>query len=91
MQTSGCLKALHDPESSGHFELPKAQHKVGIKSPRRLTESVPLAVDVPNEVSHITALELVRVQDAEQMRIWNEMMLTERYLKAATLVGRQRV
>ena len=89
MQTSGCLKALRDLESSGHFELPKAQHKTGTKSPRRLTDSVPHPVDVPAEVIHITALELVPVQEAEQMRIWNELMLTEHYLKAATLVGRQ--
>jgi len=89
MQTSGCLKALRELESSGHFELPRAQHKVGTKSPRRLAEPVPLPVDVAGEVNHIAALELVRVQDPEQMRIWNELMLTEHYLKVATLVGRQ--
>ncbi len=89
MQTSGCLKALRELESSGHFDLPKAQHKTGIKSPRRLTEPVPLPVNVPSEVNSISALELVRVRDAEQMRIWNELMLTEHYLEAATLVGRQ--
>jgi hypothetical protein len=89
MQTSGCLKALRELESSGHFDLPKAQHKASTKSPRRLTEPVPLPVDVPSEVNHISALELVRVQDAEQMRTWNELMLTEHYLSSATLVGRQ--
>lgn len=89
MQTSGCLKALRKLESSGHFDLPKAQHKASTKSPRRLTEPVPLPVDVPSEVNHISALELVRVQDAEQMRTWNELMLTEHYLSSATLVGRQ--
>lgn len=62
---------------------------MGTKSPRRLTEPVPLPVDVPDKVNHIAALELVRVQDTEQMRIWNELMLTEHYLEAATLVGRQ--
>jgi Domain of unknown function (DUF4338)/Transposase DNA-binding len=89
MQTSGCLKALRELESSGHFDLPKAQHKASTKSPRRLTEPVPLPVDVPSEVNHISALELVRVQDAVQMRTWNELMLTEHYLSSATLVGRQ--
>ena len=89
MQTSGCLKALRELESSGHFDLPKAQHKASTKSPRRLTEPVPLPVDVPSEVNHISALELVRVHDAEQMRTWNELMLTEHYLRSATLVGRQ--
>ena len=89
MQTSGCLKALRELESSGHFELPKAQHKTGTKTPRRLTEPVLLPVDVPSKVNSIAALELIRVQEPEQMRIWNELMLTEHYLKAATLVGRQ--
>ena len=89
LQTSGCQKALRELESLGHFELPKAQHKTGTKSPRRLTEPVPLPVDVPSEVNCIAALELVRVRDSEQMRIWNELMLTEHYLQAATLVGRQ--
>ena len=89
IQISGCLKALRELESSGHFELPRAQQKTGTKSPRRLTEPVPLAVDVPSEVNTIAALELVRVRETEEMRIWNELMLTEHYLKAATLVGRQ--
>ncbi len=89
MQTSGCLKALRELESSGYFDLPKAQHNTGTKSPRRLTEPVPLAVDVPDEVNNIKTLELVHVQEIEEMRIWNELMLTEHYLEAATLVGRQ--
>ena len=89
MQTSGCLKALRELELLGHFDLPKAQHKGGKNTPRRLMKPVPLPVDVPSEVNAIKALELVRVQTAEQMRIWNELMLTEHYLGAATLVGRQ--
>ena len=89
MQTSGCLKALRALESSGHFELPKVDRKTGTKSPRRLKESVPLPVNVPTEVNSIARLELVKVQETEQMRIWNELMLTEHYLEAATLVGRQ--
>ena len=90
LQTSGCLKALRELEASGHFALPEAQRKVsGVKSPRRLTESVPLPVAVPDEVNAIAALELVPVQGTEQMRIWNELMLTEHYLESATLVGRQ--
>ena len=89
MQTSGCLKALRELESSEHFYLPKAQRKAVTKSPRRLIGPVPLPVDVPNEVNAIARLELVKVQETEQMRIWNELMLTEHYLEAVTLVGRQ--
>jgi uncharacterized protein DUF4338/transposase-like protein len=88
-QTSGCLKALRELESVGHFELPKSQRKASTKSPRRLTSPVPLPVDVPSEVNSIAKLELVRVQEAEQMRIWNELMITEHYLGTAILVGRQ--
>lgn len=89
MQASGCLKALRELESLGHFDLPKAQHKGGRNIPRRLTKPVPLPVDVPSEVTAIKALELVMVQTAEQMRIWNELMIAEHYLGTATLVGRQ--
>ena len=89
MQTSGCLKALRELESSRHFDLPKALHKTGTKSPRRLPDPVQLPVDVPSEVDTIARLELVRVREPEQMRIWNELMITEHYLGTATLVGRQ--
>ena len=89
MQTSGCLKALRDLEASGHFELPKLERNVGTKAPRRLIEPVPLPVGVPNEVNNIARLELVKVEATEQMRIWNELMLTDHYLEAVTLVGRQ--
>ena len=36
MQTSDCQKALRELESSGHFDLPKAQRKACAKSPRWL-------------------------------------------------------
>lgn len=89
MQTSGCQKALRELESSGHFDLPKAQRKVCTKSPRRLTEPVQRPVDVPNEVNGITDLKLMQVREQEHMRIWNELMITEHYIGTATLVGRQ--
>ena len=89
MQTSGCLKALRGLESSGHFELPKAQHNTGTKSPRRLPGPVQLPIDVPSEVNALNSLELVLVRETEPMRIWNELMLSEHYLGTATLVGRQ--
>ena len=80
MQTSGCLRAPRELESSGHFDLPKAQHKAGTKSPHRLTNSVRLPVDVPSEVNTIASLELVWVRETKEMRIWNELMITEHYL-----------
>lgn len=89
LQTSGCQKALRELEASGHFKLPKAKHKTGPKSPRRLPEAVPLPDGVPDEVTDISCLELVLVQNEEQIRIWNELMLSEHYLGTAILVGRQ--
>jgi len=89
LQTGSCLKALRELESTGHFELPKSQRKATAPCPRRLTEAVPAAVGVPSDVTGIESLELVQVRTDEQMRIWNELMLTEHYLGKATLVGRQ--
>lgn len=89
MQTSGRQKALRELESSGYFDLPKARRKTGTKSPRRLTDTVQRPVDVPIEVNGITELELVQVREEQHMRIWNEPMITEHYIRTATLVGRQ--
>jgi hypothetical protein len=90
MQMSGSQKALRELESSGYFELPKAQRKVGTKSPRRLTAPLQQpAADVPNEVNGIKELELVQVREEHHMRMWNELMITEHYIGTATLVGRQ--
>lgn len=88
-QLSGCLKALRNLESLGHFELPASQKGSSTKSPRRLNAPVPLPLDIPGEVTAIEALELILVEEEEQMRIWNELMLDEHYLRSAILVGRQ--
>ena len=89
LQISGCLKALRELESAGHFKLPKAQQKAGQKTPRRLMASAPLPVDVPTDVTAIDQLELVLVRTGDQMRLWNELMITEHPLKDGPLVGRQ--
>jgi hypothetical protein len=89
LQISGCLKALRELESAGHFVLPKAQQKSGQKTPRRLMASVPLPVDIPTDVTAIDRLELVLVRTGDEMRLWNELMITEHPLKDGPLVGRQ--
>ncbi len=88
-QRSGCLKALRDLEAAGHFRLPAARTPRRQRSPRRLSEPVPLPVEVPSEVGEVRALELVLVSTLEQRRIWNELMIDEHPQGAGPLVGRQ--
>jgi len=90
IQMSGCVKALRQLEQAGHITLPRVERKEQArKSPRRLSEAVPLPVEVPREVGEVEDLRLVLVCTDEERRIWNELMLTEHPLKACTLVGRQ--
>ena len=90
VQLSGCLKALRRLEAAGNFVLPPVKIKSGInKSQRRLTEPLPPPTEVPSQVGEVEGLALVRVTTPEQMRIWNEMMITEHPQGAGPLVGRQ--
>jgi len=88
-QRSGCVKALRELEAAGHFVLPAALSKTGRNSPRRLSEPLPPPTDVPEQAGDVQGLRLVLVSTAEQMRIWNEMMITEHPQGAGPLVGRQ--
>jgi len=89
-QVSSCLKALKELERQDVLTLPAPQEKKGGSgSPRRLEEAVPEAIDVPDEVTAIQDLRLVRVQGEEQMRIWNELIIREHPQGHRPLVGRQ--
>ena len=88
-QRAGCLKALRELEAAGHFVLPAARRKTGRSSPRRLSEPVAPPTDVPAEAGDVRGLTLVLVKTAEQMRIWNELMIREHPQGAGPLVGRQ--
>jgi hypothetical protein len=88
-QCSGCLKALRELEATGHFALPAARTSPGRSSPRRLSEPVPLPVEVPLGAGEVQGLELVLVNMPEQMQIWNELMIGEHPQGAGPLVGRQ--
>ena len=48
-----------------------------------------LPVDVPSGVGEVRGLELVLVNTPAQMRLWNELMITEHPQGAGPLVGRQ--
>jgi len=90
IQISGCVKALRQLEKAGHITLPKVERKEQAKkSPRRLGQAVALPVEVPREAGDVQDLRLELVCSDEQMRVWNELMLTEHPLNNCTLVGRQ--
>ncbi|MDA3903828.1 MAG: IS4 family transposase [Desulfuromusa sp.] len=90
-QISGCLKALRDLDSAGHFTLPvaAARKKPEPKSFRRLSHPLPAPVDVPPKAGDVQDLKLVLVHASEEMQIWNELMVGEHPLGAGPLVGRQ--
>ena len=89
-QISGCLKALRELEAAGHFVLPTVTGNTGkVKSPRRLSEPVEAASDVPASVDEVRGLKLVQVSTLPQMRIWNELMICEHPQGAGPLVGCQ--
>jgi len=88
-QRSGCLKALRKLEQQGHFTLPQGRGKRRVPSPRRLGTAVPEPVGVPADVGSVTGLRLVRVEDTELIKRWNELMIREHPLGAGPLVGRQ--
>src|SRR5680860_1290618 len=78
-QISGCLKALRDLESAGHFTLPlpAVRKKPGSISPRRLSHPLPAPVDVPPKAGDVQDLKLVLVHTPKEMQIWNELMIGE--------------
>ena len=89
-QRAGCVKALRELEQDGHFVLPTALHRGGtVKSPRRLDQPVPGAIDVPAQAGDLRGLTLVIVDRLELMRVWNELMLCEHPQGAGPLVGAQ--
>ena len=88
-QRGGCLKALRELESAGHFDLPVRRTRPGRHSPRRLSKPVPLPLGVPSKVGEVRGLELVLVSTPDQMRVWNELMIEEHPQGAGPLVGRQ--
>jgi len=88
-QLGGCLKGLRELEAKGWFELPRAQIQKGGPTARRLPEAVAEPEGVPREVGEVVGLELIRVEQESQMRIWNELMIREHPQGAGPLVGRQ--
>ena len=89
-QKAGCIKALRELERAGHFVLPAARKRVsGPRNARRLEQPVPCAVDVPSQAGDVRGLRLVKVDQLDLMRVWNELMLCEHPQGAGPLVGAQ--
>ena len=88
-QIGGCNKALRELERAGHFILPPSVMPKTLKSPRRLKLAVPDPVDVPGAVGAVKGLRLIKVDDVDQMRLWNEMMIREHPQGAGPLVDCQ--
>jgi len=90
LQRAGCVKALKELEQAGHFVLPAVPPRAGsVRSPRRLDQAVPAAVNVPGQAGDVRALRLVIVDRLDLMRVWNELMLREHPQGAGPLVGAQ--
>jgi len=91
-QRSGCLKALRRLADAGLVALPapkRGSKGHGVYEPRRLERPVPPPVGVPERVDDIAELELILADSKEQIRLWNELMLSEHPLGHRRLVGRQ--
>ena len=88
-QTAGCLKALGELSRAGEFALPAPRSRPQQGSPRRCAGPVPAPQGVPATAGAVRGLELVRVDNDERMRVWNELMLREHPCGAGPLVGAQ--
>jgi hypothetical protein len=89
IQRAGCLKALRELESAGHFSLPAAQRQPGSNSPRRLAEPLASVADLPPTAGEVAQLQVVLVNTPSLLHIWNELMQGEHPQGAGPLVGRQ--
>ena len=89
-QRSGCVKALRELEAAGQFVLPAMRSKNGGRhSPRRADEAIAAPRDVPAEAGDVRGLSLVLVNTTDEMRVWNELMISEHPQGSCQLVGRQ--
>jgi len=88
-QLASCSKALRELERAGHFTLPASRQTKQRTSRPRVAQPVAQPTGIPAEVGELQNLELIRVRHPDELRIWNEMMLSEHPRGAGPLVGRQ--
>lgn len=93
LQESSCLTALKQLEKQKHITLPTIKNKSDkVRKTRtlcRLDLPVEIPINVPEKAGQVEGLELILVEDKQQLKIWNELMISEHPIKTANLVGRQ--
>lgn len=92
-QNAGCAKALRELERAGHFVLPVALDRDAARPRKRRTArglGAPVAapLDVPEQAGGVRALRLLKVDSAQDLRLWNELM-SEHPQGAGVMVGAQ--
>jgi len=92
-QNAGCAKALRELERAGHFVLPVALDRDAARprkrrTPRGLGTPVAAPLDVPEQAGAVRALQLLKVDSAQELRLWNELMC-EHPQGAGVMVGAQ--
>jgi hypothetical protein len=89
-QLSTTVKALRDLELQGLWKLPEAASLGPTEwNPTRLHKPVPAPTAVPAFAEDVRGLRLVEISTAEELKIWNELMIREHPLHQCRLVGRQ--
>ena len=92
-QNAGCAKALRELERVGHFVLPAGHERVAarprkLRTARGLGTPVAAPTNVPAQAGEVRALQLLKVDDAQGLRLWNELMC-EHPQGAGVMVGAQ--
>jgi hypothetical protein len=92
LRVSSCLKVLRDLERQGHWKLPPpVLQSVSHWRARRHAGPVPAPKNVPEDLKQVENLQLILVkpEDGEGARTWNELMAREHPQGERRLVGRQ--
>lgn len=92
-QNAGCAKALRELERAGQFVLPAGHERDAARPRRRRTArglGTPVAapMDVPELAGEVRRLQLLKVDDAQGLRLWTELMC-EHPQGAGVMVGAQ--
>ena len=86
-----CAKALREMEQARHFVLPVGHARDAARprkrrTPRGLGTPVAAPLDVPEQAGCVRALQLLKVDTAQGLRLWNELMC-EHPQGAGVMVG----
>ncbi len=90
---SGCAKALRELQRAGHQVMPAGQDRNALRhrkrrTPRGLGTPVAAPLDVPEQAGEVRALQLIKVDTAQDLRLRNTLMC-EHPQGAGVMVGAQ--